>query len=258
MNAHIFADLGNNGMIAVVSVLTIAAAFVMWWIFYVRGRTSDPDALSDGAVLMLSDGMVQQASSGADALLGASSGQPVVRVLDEFLGPDAADARDAVNRLEMTGDPVDMLVHTADGRPFELIGTPSGAMIRLVLRDARLLDDKLRDAQQRLTAADSALNVQDWAQQTLVGLIDEAPIIAWHRTAAGDINWSGGEIRTRSSAVTAEQAVDLIVARTKLNRNPVLAGHPQKSRIEIVVNEGAETVSLHVIEMVRQDGTRIG
>ena len=43
-----------------------------------------------------------------------------------------------------------------------------------------------------------------------------------------------------------------------MNRQPALAGQPQKSRIEIVVNDAAETVSLHVIEIVRQDGSRIG
>ena len=191
-------------------------------------------------------------------VLGSCVNQPIVRVLDGFLGPEAAAARDAVNRLEMTGEPVDMLVYATDGTPYELIGQPAGALIRLVLRDAHLLDDKLRDAEARVVAADTALNQHEWAQKTLIGLIDEAPIIAWNRTAAGEINWSAGEIRGRSGAVSADQAVDLIVARTKLNRQPVLAGQPQKSRIEIVVNDGAETVSLHVIEIVRQDSSRIG
>lgn len=240
------------------SACLIVTAFVLWFLFYARSRAKDEPGLTDGAVLLLADGMVQQASQGAVVLFGNCVNQPVVRVLDEFLGSAAAEARDAVNRLEMTGDPLDLLVHTADGRPYELIGSPSGALIRLVLRDARLLDDRLRDAEERLSAADSALNQHEWAQETLNGLIQDAPIIAWHRQSNGSIDWSGGEIKTRSGSVFADQAVDLIVARTKLNRNPVLAGQPQKSRIEIVVNEGAESVSLHVIEIVRPDGTRIG
>ena len=251
-------DHPDKTFLFVGSACLILTVIAMWWLFYVRGRQTDENGLTDGVVLILADGMVQQVSNGADSLLGACVNQPILRVLDSFLGADASEARDAVNRLEMTGEQLDMLVQGADGKPYELIGKPSGAFIRLVIRDARLLDDRLRDAQERLNAADSALNQHEWAQETLSGLIEEGPIIAWHRLANGDINWSGGEIKTRAGAVSADQAVDLIVARTKLNRHPVLAGQPQKSRIEIVVNEGAETVSLHVIEIVRQDGTRIG
>ncbi|MEM7190112.1 MAG: PAS-domain containing protein, partial [Pseudomonadota bacterium] len=120
------------------------------------------------------------------------------------------------------------------------------------------MDDKLREAEVRLKTADDMIQNREWEQETMRGLIAEAPIIAWHRTAEGKVNWSDGEIRSRTGAVSAEQAVDLIVARTKLNRQPVLAGMPQKSRIEIVVNDGAETVSLHVLEIIRTDGTRIG
>jgi len=247
-----------HDVLVVGSIFLIALAILLWRVFYVQGKSGDEGVLTDGAVLLLADGMVQQASSAAVSLLGDCTNQPVVRVLEQFLGPDATDARDAVNRLEMTGERVDMLVYTPDGKPYELIGKPSGALIRLVFRDARLLDDKLRDAQQRVEAADTALNTHEWAQETLRGLIEEAPIIAWHRAAEGEINWSGGEIKARAGSVAAAQAVDLIVARTKLNNQPVLAGQPQKSRIEIVVNEGMETVSLHVIEIVRPDGSRIG
>ena len=87
-------------------------------------------------------------------------------------------------------------------------------------------------------------------------LVAEAPILAWHRTGAGAINWSAGQIRTRTAAVTPEQAVELIVARTRLNRQPALPEGPQKSRMEIVV--GDETVSLHVVEIICQDGSRVG
>ncbi|MEM6663422.1 MAG: PAS-domain containing protein [Pseudomonadota bacterium] len=191
-------------------------------------------------------------------LFSACIGQPITAVLNDFVGDMEGEAHDAIKQLEMSGEPVDIFLRAADGRPFELVGTPSGAMIRLVFREATLLDDKLRAAEARVTAADTLVQNHEWQQDTLGGLIKEAPIIAWHRTAEGNVNWSGGEIRSRGGSISAEQAVDLIVARTKFNRQPVLAGQPQKSRIEIVVNDGAETVSLHVIEIVRPDGTRIG
>lgn len=251
-------SITTQDLLVLVSVGFIIVAFAIWQLFYVRGRGASDDTLTDGAVLLISDGVVQQASGSARQMLGECENQTIIRLLDGFLGPDATEARDAVNRLEMTGDPVEMLVHDVNGSAFELIGRPSGAMIKLILRDAELLDNKLKDAEDRVNAADTALKQHQWEQETLNGLITEAPIIAWHRTAEGEVNWSGGEIKVRNSSISAAQAVDLIVARTRLNRMPVLAGQPQKSRIEIVVNEGADTVSLHVLEIIRQDGSRIG
>ncbi|MFK7941643.1 MAG: PAS-domain containing protein [Paracoccaceae bacterium] len=258
MRGETIVSLSANDLLIAVSAGLILFVFVCWRLYYVAGRREADPTLTDGAVLLISDGMVKQASDAARLLLGPCENQPAIRVLDDLVGENAARARDAVTRLEMMGEPMDMLVRGSDGRAFELIGTPSGAMIRLVIRDASLMDVKLRDAEQRISAADSALQQRQWEQETLNGLISEAPIIAWHRNASGEINWSGGEIRVRNTSVTADQAVDLIVARTKLNRQPVLAGQPQKSRIEIVINENAETASLHVVEIIRPDGSRIG
>ena len=251
-------SLTTNDLLIGVSAALILFVFVCWRLYYVAGRRDADPHLTDGAVLLVSDGMVRQASDSARLMLGPCEDTPIIRVLDDLLGAAATEARDAVNRLEMIGEPLDMLVRGADGKAFELIGKPSGAMIRLVIRDAALMDVKLRDAEERISAADNALKQRQWEQETLSGLISDAPIIAWHRTASGEINWSGGEIKVRNTSVTADQAVDLIVARTKLNRQPVLAGQPQKSRIEIVINENAETASLHVVEIIRQDGSRIG
>ena len=251
-------ELTAQQLLVGVSIGFIILAFFLWRIFYVSSRRGADDQLSDGAVLLISDGVVQQASPAAVKMLGDCHNQPIIRVLDDFFGAEATEARDAVNRLEMTGDPVDMLVHSPDDRAFELIGEPAGGLIRLVLRDAELLDVKLKDAAERISAADTALLGHQWEQATLSGLIEDAPIIAWNRTADGEVNWSGGEIKVRNSSIGAAQTVDLIVARTKLNRMPVLAGQPQKSRIEIVVNDGADTISLHVLEVIRHDGTRIG
>jgi PAS domain-containing protein len=249
---------GVNIMLVVAGIGLILLIVAIWRLFFAVHRGAEPDALTDGAVLLASEGVVQQASPEARALLGECMSQPLGTLLDGLLGPEAGKARDAVRRLEVVGEPVDMLVRAADGRAFELVGEPSGALVRLVLRDARHVYGKLREAETRVEAAETVLSNHNWEQQTLHGLVTEAPIIAWHRTAEGQVNWSAGQIRARNGAVTPEQTVDLIVARTRLNRQPALAGQPQKSRIEIVVNDAAETVSLHVIEIVRQDGSRIG
>ncbi len=245
-------------MLAVAAVGLVLLVFAIWRLFFAAHRAGEPEVLTDGAVLLSSDGLVQQASPEARTLFGECVGQPLGPLLDGMLGPEAPDAREALGRLEVLGEPLDMLVRLPDGRAFEMVGEPSGALIRLVLRDASYVDGKLREAETRVQAAETLLHDHNWEQQTLHGLVAEAPIIAWHRTAEGQVNWSAGQIRTRNGAVTPEQTVDLIVARTRLNRQPALAGQPQKSRIEIVVNDGAETVSLHVIEIVRQDGSRIG
>ena len=232
--------------------------FFVWGVLRATGRARDADLLTDGAVLVVSDGLVQQASPGARNLLGVCTGRPLAELLRRFLDANARPAVDAVGRLEATGDPVDLLVRTGDGRAYELIGAPAGALIRIVFREARYLDERLRESDARIRAAESELRTQSWEQEALHALVAEAPIIAWHRTADGIVNWSAGRIVTRTGGVTPEMAVELIAARMRVNRQPALAGEPQKSRIEIVVGDGAETVSLHVVEIVRQDGSRIG
>jgi PAS domain-containing protein len=249
---------GGIGMVAIGVIGLGLVAFAIWRLFLSGGRAPEPEALTDGAVLLASDGIVQQASPDARGLLGNCVGQPLGRLLDSLLGTVGVKAREAVSRLEISGDPIDMLVRSPDGRAFELVGEPAGALVRLVLRDARYVDAKLREAEARVEVAESALRNHSWEQETLHGLVADAPIIAWHRTAEGQVNWSAGQIRARNGAVTPEQTVELIVARTRLNRQPALVGQPQKSRIEIVINDAAETVSLHVIEIVRPDGSRIG
>ncbi|MEM7744679.1 MAG: PAS-domain containing protein [Pseudomonadota bacterium] len=245
-------------MLIVLSIGVVFLGFVFWLLFYVRDRRLPSDALTDGAVLIVGDGMVQDMSLTARELLGDCENMPIIRVLDDFLGAEASEARDAVNRLEMTGDPVDMIVRSSAGVAYELIGSPSGAMIRLILRDAELMDVKLRDAETRVDLAARALDERKREHATLSGLIEDAPLIAWHRTAEGEIIWCGGKVVIRNASIAANRAVELIVARTKLNRQPVLAGQPQKSRIEIVVDDSAETVSLHVVEIIRNDSSRIG
>lgn len=251
--------MGSTALVLLVlaGLAFVLAGGVTWRVLRARSG-ADNELLSDGAVLILSDGIVQQASPAALALFGDCIGRPVSELLQDFIGPGAPAEIDAVARLEQTGEPLDRVVRTANGTAWELIGAPAGALIRLVLREARYLDERLRESGMRIRAAETALLARGREQEALHALVAEGPIIAWHRTAAGGIDWAAGRIRTRTGAVTPEQAVEMIVARTRVSRQPVIAGEPQKARIEIVVGEGAETVALHVVEIVRPDGSRIG
>lgn len=251
-------ELSSSDIVIFASIAVIVVALALWRFLYVPSNAGDSGFLTDGAVLMISDGLVQQASVEARDLLGDCERVPIVSVLEEFLRRGSADVRDAVNRLEMTGDPVNLLVYNNEERAFELIGAPAGGMIRLIIRDAGFLDTRLKAAEERLNAADALVQDQNWERTTLRSMVEESPIIVWNRTKEGAINWADGQIRTRNSTVTADQAVDLIIARTRLNMQPALVGQPQKSRIEIVVNDGVDTISLQVIEVIRPDGDRIG
>lgn len=251
-------ELSSSDILVIASVGIIGIVFALWRLLYVSNKSDEDWFLTDGAVLLVSDGLVHQLSVEAAELIGDCEQKPVVKVLETFLRDDSAEARDAVNRLEMTGDPVNMLVYDRNDRAFELIGAPAGGMIRLIIRDAGFLDTRLKAAEERLSAADALVQDQNWERVTLRSLITDAPIIAWNRSADGTVNWTDGQIQTRNSTVTAEQAVDLIVARTRMNTQPTLVGEPQKSRIEIVVDDGVDTISLQVIEVVRPNGDRIG
>lgn len=257
MDANEFLRLTGDDIVLVASLLLIAAAFAVWRLSYVEKPEKIEPGLSDGAVLMVSDGIVRQVSAASMPLLGDCADVPITRVLKNFLGDGLDRALAAVSQLEATGEPLDMLVHSSSGRPYELIGMPSGAMLRIVLREAELLDKLADEVETRAETVREVEEERAFAQAAMESLIADGPIIAWHRTEDGVVNWSGGEIRTTGGAVSAEQAVDLIVARTRINRQPVVAGQPQKSRIEIVLSD-AETVSLHVIEIVRPDGNRVG
>ena len=235
------------------------AMFAVASVRILRGRRGKEDKLlRDGAVLLVSEGVVQAASPGALALLGDCTRRRIDTVLEDFFGASAPDEFEAIARLEQTGDPLHRLCRTDAGVPYELIGAPSGALIRLVLREARYLDERLRESEARVHAAEAVIETHSWDREVLSALVTEGSIIAWHRTAAGVVNWSAGQIRTRTGAVTPEQAIEMIAVRTRLGRQPTSVDDIQRSRIEIVAGSDAETVSLHVVEIPRQDGSWIG
>ena len=258
MFAEALNNLSGSDVIVIAAVLLIVAAITVWRLYYVEQMPRIDSTLSDGTVLLLSDGLIRQVSPGAEALLGDCTDVPIDQVLTRFIGQEETDAHTAIRQVEATGEPLNLLIPAADDTLYELIAAPAGAMIRIVLRESALMQSKIAEAEERVQVVEGALQNQDWARTTMEALVADAPIIVWHRTDDGTVNWSAGEIRAPGGAVSADQAVDLIVARTRLNRQPIIAGTPQKSRIEIVLNDGAETVSLHVIEIVKPDGERVG
>lgn len=218
----------------------------------------DDDILNDSAVLLVADGIVQRESSRASALLGVTTGQEITDVLRHFLGGEAPPAIAAVARLEERGDSFVLLLRTPAGAAVELRGAPSGALIRLAIRDADHADSLIRAAEARMHAAEAALHKGTFEQDALRALISKGPIIAWHRNSSGRVHWSAGQIVTGAGTATPEQVVNMIAARTRLHQQPATPGEVEKARIEIVSGGDAATISVHVVEIVRDDGSRIG
>src|SRR5690625_626265 len=250
--------------VAAIGLLLALGTFALGWASGLSLRRprarGDPDSdiLSDGAVLLVADGIVRQESPCASALLGRATGQNIFAVLAQRLDDEAEAAIEAVTRLEERCESFALLLRTKDGAAIEMKGAPSGAMIRLVFRDAQHVATHLRAAEARMEAAEAALHKGTFEQEALRALISQGPIIAWHRDSSGRILWSAGSIETGAGIATPEQVIDMIVTRTRLNQQPAMPGVIEKARIEIVAGDRTETISVHVVEIIRDDGSRIG
>ena len=247
-----------NEIIILVSSGLILAAVLVWSVFYARRENNPEQSLADGAVLLVENGVVVRASTLALGTFGDCIGRRATDLLDDLLS-DSRNARDLAAALELTGESFDYLTRTKSDLPLHLIGEPAGALVKLTFREASYLNEKLEEADRRAREAQDRADRLSDRTETLSMLVEDAPLIAWTRTSDGDVKWSGGMIRTRNGAVTAEQAVELVIARNNLHqRQPVLVGQPQKSRIEVVMPDGSETVSLHVTEIMSSAHERIG
>ncbi len=182
------------------------------------GRSAAAAELNDGAVFIVEDGTVVEASAQAVALLGPAVGQQAREVLGAFLGLDsgsdsgpdtgagAGAALEALARLEQDGDAIHLLATDATGRPFELAGEPRGGQLRLVLREAALLDAELTRARAEIAASEAEVSRRELETRTLAGLLADAPLAAWNRTPDGRIAWSAGRVPTRHGTVAAAEA----------------------------------------------------
>ena len=262
--------------LSLVVILARLVVVAWWWRRAVRHATATA-RLSDGAVLIVEAGTVIEASAQAEDLLGPTIGQQARAVISLFLGPDsdpvlgAHSGKDsgsvlaALAGLERSGDAIHLLTTNAAGRHFELAGQAHGSQLRLVLREAGLLDAELNRALAGFAAHDQALSRREIETQTLSGLLAGAPIAVWNRAPDGSIAWSAGQIPTSHGVVTASAAAAMAVAQAKFRDNPERVsergdapGSAERFRLEIAGAENDTTIPLDAIETIGAEGVRLG
>jgi signal transduction histidine kinase len=266
------------GLLVILALAGLAIAVLRWRSAVVRGAAAA--ALSDGAVLIVEDGTVIGASAEAEALFCPDAGpdaDPVVgqhirAVLGAFLRLDSENPGSgsepilkALSDLEQTGNTIHLLVTDASGRPFELAGRPRGGQLRLVLRDAVLLDAELSRTRAEISTREAAVSQRELETATLAGLLAEAPVVAWNRTAEGRIAWSAGCVPTCNGPAGAAEAAAMAAARAKRQAggdDPATGGpstvRAERFRLEIAGPDNGETIALDAIEAPGLDGAWLG
>lgn len=255
------------GLLLFLALAGLAAAVLRWRRAVSRGAAAVE--LNDGAVLIVEDGTVVEASAQAEALFGPAVGQQAREMLGRFFspesGPDSGPAMEALAGLEQSGDAIHLLTTDAAGRPFELTGQPRGGQLRLVLREAALLDAELNRARAEIAAREEEVSKRELETRALAGLLAGAPLAAWNRAPDGRIVWSAGRIPTRHGTVAAAEAAAMAAARAKLRDGPseqeatgAGAGQAERFRLEIAGSENGRTIALDAIETAGPDGARLG
>jgi len=260
------------GLALIVALAGSAAAVRQWRRAISRGAAAAE--LSDGAVLIVEDGIVVEASAQAEALFGSAAGpvvgQPARELLGAFLGSDSDSGPDqALAALEHSGDAIHLLTTDAAGRPFELSGQPRGGQLRLVLRDAALLDAELNRARAEIAGREAAVSGREIETRTLAGLLAEAPLAAWNRTPDGRIAWSSGSVPTRHGVIDAADAAAMAVTRAEQHAEQsegqsgraetgAGAGQTERFRLEITGSGNGGIIALDAIEAKGPDGARLG
>ncbi|HUS54657.1 MAG TPA: PAS-domain containing protein [Thermohalobaculum sp.] len=259
--SELVTGLGLSLVVAIAGLVVLA----LWWRRAVSLR-ANTSMLSDGVVLIVEDGTVIEVSAQTEALLGLTIGRQARTILSEFLG-SRSDA--ALAALERSGDAIHLLTTDAAGRVFELTGTARGGHIRLVLRDAGLLDAERNRASVEIAARDQADSQREIENRTLSGLLADAPLAAWRRTPDGHLAWSGGQISTSHGIVTAAEAATMAAAVNRASaeiqgEQPARAGSDgapgpvERFRLEIAGAAEGTTITLDAIETTDADGARLG
>ncbi|TFG85137.1 MAG: hypothetical protein E4H18_05610, partial [Hyphomicrobiales bacterium] len=207
--------LGLSLVIAITGFVVLA----IWWRTAVR-VAADTARLSDGAVLIIEAGKVVEVSAHAKALLGQVLGREARDVLSEFLGSGSDAALAAMAALERNGDAIHLITTDATGRPLELAGEAQGSQLRLILRDAGLLEAELNRALEKNTERHQALSQREAEIESLAGLLADAPLAAWNRTPEGHVTWSAGRIPTNLGAVAAATVAAAAAKRTGSSLEP--------------------------------------
>ena len=213
--------------------------------------------LSDGAVIIVEDGIVLAANAAAETLLGPVVGQGMREVFAAFLRGSSAPADQALCRLERTGEPVHLLVRGGGGRPFMLCGEPRGAQLRLVLREADLIDEEIRRTRTEVAGQWRETECRTCDSRVLGDLLASAPVVIWNRGSDGGVTWSSGRIDTGRGSVEASQAAALADSRSE-GKTGGSAGPAERFRLELLGAEPGASIALEALEVETADGGRFG
>ena len=258
--SELVTDLGLSLVIAITGLAVLA----LWWRTAVR-VAADTARLSDGAVLIVEAGKVVEVSAHAKELLGQVLGREARDVLSEFLGSGSDAALAAMAAFERNGDAIHLITTDATGRPLELAGEAQGSQLRLILRDAGLLEAELNRALEKNTERHQALSQREAEIESLAGLLADAPLAAWNRTPEGHVTWSAGRIPTNLGAVAAATVAAAAAKRTGSSLEPPkrpesgATPHPaERFRLEIADAGTGAAIILDAIETAGPGGARLG
>ena len=238
-------------ILSLLSLLLLGAAAAVSVRLWRSPALADDDETpaGDGAVVIAEEGRVVGMASGARRLFGDAVGEPLRAGIARVLGEDRAEAFGALERLERTGEPVRLLTHDRDGRPLELHGAPEGGRLRVVLRDASLLEERLAAAEAELARRAESHEEQGHVRDTVTALLGCEALIAWSRDPSGAVRWAAGSVEAPDGRVEADRVLAALPRRPQPGGEPVV-----RTRIEVQGSSG-EAVPLHVVEVAGDEGS---
>jgi len=217
------------------------------------------EELSDGAVITLDGEKVLDCSAGAEALLGEVRGRSIGLVLEEFLGKPDGDTVAAIKRIIGDGTRLQLQLRDIDGKRHELVGKPSGGLIKLVFREAwtGLTPNQTQPA--RLTDDSAERDAGELGMMAFNAALSIGQVMIWHRDEDGPVKWSAGKVSAATGVLGPDDVLPILNSRPlrlSTGSNPDLP--LARARLEVLPKEGNEKISLEVIKWREPDGRRIG
>ena len=209
------------------------------------------ERLTDDAVLIAECGQVIEANGPAWLMLGDRRGETLPSVLRDWFGEEFDTVSAAVSRLESDGEPFDRLIDGPDGAPVELVGRPRGARVRVTLRPAATLKAEPNRQFETFSVREDDMAAREREAGAFMGMLSEAPLVAWRRGPEGRIIWSAGAIHAAAGEIDADQAAQLAAERER--DDEVAGGGPERFMIEL-----DDAIVLDAVETDGPDGTRLG
>ncbi len=172
-------------------------------------------------------------------------------MLRDWFGEEFDTVSAAVSRLESDGEPFDRLIDGPDGAPVELVGRPRGARVRVTLRPAATLKAEPNRQFETFSVREDDMAAREREAGAFMGMLSEAPLVAWRRGPEGRIIWSAGAIHAAAGEIDADQAAQLAAERER--DDEVAGGGPERFMIEL-----DDAIVLDAVETDGPDGTRLG